>query len=351
MNAYLEWMARNTPTEWCNDSALLDRVRAAIAAGAVGCTTNPPLSFQALSETPSDFRDAIAAAGSPPRGDGRAETLVGAVVRTIAALFRDRYEQSGGRHGYVRAQVQPSLSRNGTAMLEMGLRYAAIAPNIMVKIPASTVGVDVLEELAYRGVPTTPTICITVSQMIAVAEAHERGCKRAMREGRAPAASTAAIVFGRTQDYLALLNEQRGAGLAAEDLELAAIAVAKRCHAVFRERGYRQLVMPAAFRTARQVAELAGGTLRMTIRPGIQDDLDAALIAGTVARTRRIDAEVDPAILRRVAAALPEFTEAYEPDGLPVSAFDRYPGLIMTLESFDRTGWQRLRDVALPSGN
>ena len=54
-NAYLKWMAENTDTRWCNDSALRSDYMAAIKYGAVGCTTNPPLSFEALTTETDHF--------------------------------------------------------------------------------------------------------------------------------------------------------------------------------------------------------------------------------------------------------------------------------------------------------
>ena len=47
-HGYLKWMAENTDTDWCNDSAIAAEIDAAMASGAVGCTTNPPLTFQVL---------------------------------------------------------------------------------------------------------------------------------------------------------------------------------------------------------------------------------------------------------------------------------------------------------------
>ena len=48
MNTYLSWMASETKTRWNNDSAIDSQVDSAIAQGAIGATTNPPLSYEAL---------------------------------------------------------------------------------------------------------------------------------------------------------------------------------------------------------------------------------------------------------------------------------------------------------------
>lgn len=199
---YLNWMSKETPTKWCNDSAIVSEIKDAINCGASGCTTNPPLSFQALTETKEIFQKERDKISSDISGDERVLELIGIVVRYIASMFFDMYEKSCGEKGYVRSQVQPDISTNASAMLEMGKKISSWGKNVMVKIPATKAGVWVLEELAAIGIPTTPTVCVSVSQIVAVAEANERGIKRAIKNGLKPAASTAAFVMGRLQDHL-----------------------------------------------------------------------------------------------------------------------------------------------------
>ena len=341
-NAYLKWMAGETATQWCNDSAILSDLKDALDSGAIGNTTNPPLSFETLTSYPGDFKKESASVDPAARGNDRVEQLIGTVVRRIAAELDSRGPWSNEHEGFVRAQVQPALSGDGEAMLAMGKRFASWGKNIMVKIPGSTQGVWVLEELAALGIPTTPTVCLTVSQFIAVGEAYERGRARAEKAGIAPAPSTAALVMGRLQDYLTRLNETRGCGLSFAELESAALAVAKRCYFENKERGFRQKLMPAAFRSARQVEQMIGSDVVMTIHPKVQKALTDAEAKGTIQRKRFIDDPVDTKVLDRVRSLLPEFEQAYEPQAIPVAEFDFHGGTVMTLQGFDVTGWQKL---------
>ncbi len=342
VNPYLKWMAENTDTQWCNDSAIIGEIGAALESGAVGCTTNPPLSYLTLTEAPEIFREELSRIPAEAKGDDRVVELIGVVVRHISRLLYGMFEKSEGRCGYVRAQVRPKLSADADAMLKMGKTFASWGKNIMVKIPGTAAGVWVLEELAAMGIPTTPTVCVTVSQIVAAAEAYERGVKRAVEKGIRPAPSTAAIVMGRLQDYLTVLNKERSAGLSTYDLECAALAVAKRCYRIFIERGYRQVLMPAAFRCARQVEQMVGSKVVMTIHPKIQEEIIKAEAEGTIRREIAIENPVDPKALERVIKALPEFTLAYEPDAIAIRDFDAYGGTIMTLDGFESTGWQKL---------
>ena len=346
VNGYLKWMAENTETQYCNDSALDKDIFAALEAGAVGVTSNPPLSYQALTEEAELFKDVIAKIPAGLKGNDRAIELMGCVVKHVAGILNEMFEKSEGKKGCVRAQVEPRASADREAMLAQGLKFASWAKNVMVKIPGTAAGMWVLEELAARGIATNPTVCVSVSQILEAAEAHERGVKRAKEAGIAPAPSTAAMVMGRLQDYLTALNAERNTGLSTYDLETAALAVAKRAYHLCRERGYRTVLMPAAFRCARQVEQLVGSNVVMTIAPKVQDAVAKAEVEGTIKREIFIDAPVDQEAIDRVSRALPEFKLAYEPDGLKVEEFDTFGATVMTLEGFDVTGWQKLLALA-----
>ena len=339
---YLNWMAKNTPTQWCNDSALTADLEAALDSGAIGCTSNPPLTYEALTVQPELYRDAVATIPATATGDDRVVELLGVVVRSISRKLRVLYDMSGKKVGYIRSQVQPKISANGAAMYRMGKTISTWGDNVMVKIPGTASGIQVLEELAADGIPTTPTVCVSISQILAAAEANERGIKRAIAAGKAPAPSTAALVMGRLQDYLAALNQERQAGLATSDLETAALAVTKRCYSIMKERGYSQLLMPAAFRAPRQVSELVGATVHMTIHPKVQAEIIRADAEGRIQRRIAIDDPVDTDAIERVSRALPEFKLAFDPEGLKPEQFDTYGATVMTLDGFDKTGWQKL---------
>jgi len=318
-NTFLQWMTENTQTRWCNDSALPADYGDAVRYGAIGCTTNPPLTYEAISTHPERYGAMVAEIKQRiPLAADRVVEYLGVVVRDVALAFSGIYRESGGKVGFVRSQVEPKRSADAQAMLEMGKRIASFGENVMVKIPGTKAGIWVLEELAALGIPTNPTVCVSVSQVIATAQAYERGCARAAKAGIARAQSTSALVVGRLQDYLAVLNEERGKPLAQAELDTAALAVMKRAGALFAERGYAQRLMPAAFRSPAQVTELVGGDFHMTIHPKIQDLLIDAERSGRLRHEQAIDRPVDERVVDKVAKALPEFRAAYEVDGMTV---------------------------------
>jgi transaldolase len=341
---YLRWMAENTKSQWNNDSADYNDIDDALQSGAVGATSNPPLSYAVLTQYPEIYKEEIQNLDASLTGDDRAVALIGIVVKRIAARLRPLYQASNCKYGYIRAQVKPMDFKDKEAMLKVGLQFASWAENIKVKIPGSKAGVWVLEELAALGIPTNPTVCVSIPQILAVAEANERGRKRAIESGLNPAESSAAFVMGRLQDYLSHLNERNQVGLSVSDLENAMIAITKKLYFIMKERGYSQVLMPAAFRCARQVTELSGAEVEMTIHPKIQEMINAADAKGDLKRIESLNNPVDEEALSRVLQAFPDFRKAYDEDGLSIDEFDEFGATVMTLNGFDQ-GWQKLLEL------
>lgn len=337
-SSYLSWLASESGSHWNNDSALFDQILHAEKNGAIGVTTNPPLSFEALAAE-TGFYTSL-----PDRSladDEFAFQAMSLVVRRLSDHFLPLHERRGTYFGCVRAQVAPNQSRDASAMLENGRRLAAINKNVMVKIPGSKAGIQVLEELAALGIPTNPTVVTTVSQAVYAAEAFERGIARAEQAGIAPAWSTCAVVMGRAQDYFTALVKERGLGISTGDLEWAALAIVKRCDEIFRKCGFRTRIMPAAYRCAMQVEQLAGGDFHSTIHPKVQLQVEEADAAGKMRRERFVDAPVDADAIERVQATIPEFAKSIEPGALGMDDIDDFGSVVMTLDGFD-AAWRKL---------
>jgi len=340
--SYLSWMSQNTPTEWTNDSGIMSQLDSALENGAVGGTTNPPLSYEALQADSDLYSAQLARLRRDCSDDEFAVEAMGLVVRNIAEKLLPMHKEKGSYYGCIRAQVKPSLRDDAEGMLAMGKLFASWGENIMVKIPVTEAGIWVLEELAAQGIKTTPTINTTMSQAVAAAEAYERGYARAVKNGVTPAPSTEAIVHGRLQDYLAKLCTERGINLMPGDLDWASIALLKRSHQIFTEKKYKSVIMGAAFRCAMHVEQLVGGLFCSTIHPKVQKMVEAADAAGTIKRESCIDQPADPIAVARVLKAIPEYRLAYEPDAIKPRDFSAFGSNKMTLDFFDLEGWQKI---------
>ena len=189
---YAGWKAsvlRNAPagksSEWRDQlTRLFDEteVRNSGQMGFRGVTTNPPLSLQAIQADPAFWADEIRKIALGHDADdieGIYWEIYLDVVRRGAAMISKAYEVSGGKYGFVSGQVDPRFVTDGERMLRQGLELAAIAPNVMVKIPGSMEGYQVIEELTARGISTNNTTSFTVPQYVACMDAVSRGLARA----------------------------------------------------------------------------------------------------------------------------------------------------------------------------
>lgn len=334
-DSYLPWVIRHTPTCWWHDSAHPRELDFALEHGCVGATTNPFLSNLALAANRQLWSAQIAEAMTVADAESRAEALMRIPVTSAAAKLRPLFDRTEGRQGWVCAQVNPSRAGDRPRMLAMARRFAAWAPNITVKLPATAAGLDVMEDCIAEGITATMTVSFTVPQVIAVGERHRAGQARARRAGVRPGGCFAVLMVGRLDDYLREIAEDVRADVRPSDINLAGIAVAKRALSIIRERGYEVGLIIAALRGTHHMTELAGGELIMSIFPSWQKPL----LSLELPREAGIDRPVGPEAIDRLSQ-LPDFVVAYEPNGMHPSDFISYGLTQRTLAQFVESGWK-----------
>jgi transaldolase len=341
--SYLQWLVRSTPTTWWHDSADPDELRKALDHAATGVTTNPLLTARTLRGRPDVWVDALKVVPKDLAVERRAEAMMSHVVRRAAQMLLPQHEATKGRLGYVCGQVNPARAGEREAMLAMVRRYHAWAPNIAVKLPATAAALDVLEDCVAEGITITATVSFTVPQVLAIAERHRKGSMRARANRKEPGHCFAVLMVGRLDDYLREVAHDRRAKVEESDIRQAGLAVAKRSYALFKERGYEAVILPAALRGVYHMTELAGAEMVMSIAPNIQ----AQLLAPGVPREQRIDRPIPAEIIRRLQS-IPEFVKAYEPDGMVPEDFITYGPTQRTLAQFLDAGWALIESITLP---
>ena len=341
-NQYLRWLSRETPSVYWHDSAIIEELDEAISNGAVGVTTNPFLAQATLRAQPDFWKNQGITAMSEAEGDRRAEYLIAQVAAVIAQKVLP-FRASGFGHGYCCAQLNPNRPGNQELMAAQAERYAQIADNIVIKIPATQAGLGVLENCVARGYHVAATVSFTVAQVLAVAEAYQRGAARCRADGKKPGLGIAVLMVGRLDDYLRDVMQESGGPATEEDIIWAGTAAIKRAYGIFQERGYESILMPAGCRGAYHITELAGARMIMSIAPKIAAQLSQ--LSGPF--TERIDAVVEPAIIRRLLT-MREFAKAYEPEGMTPDEFITYGSTNRTLTQFCDNGWNILQTLTLP---
>jgi transaldolase len=270
---YLDWVIGQTRTKWWHDSAEASELSLGLERGAVGVTTNPFLANIAVRKNRDLWAaeiDAVFARNLP--AEPRAEALMQVAVTKAAAKLMPQYEASQGQSGFVCGQVNPLRAGDRDCMQAMARRYHAWAPNIAVKLPATSAGLDVLEDCAADGITTTATVSFTVPQAVAIAERHMAGIARAKAKGIEPGKCFAVIMIGRLDDFLREVAHDNQAAVSESDICQAGLAATKRSYKIYQDRGYQAVLLVAALRGDYHLTELAGAYLIMSIAPAFQEN-------------------------------------------------------------------------------
>ncbi|NQX13420.1 transaldolase [Microbacteriaceae bacterium VKM Ac-2855] len=345
--------AENTPTSLWNDSADPIELKQSISFGAVGATCNPVIAFTTIKKNLDIWAPRIAqlAQANPTAGESELGWLaIEAMSVEAAALLLPAFRASGGRDGRLSVQTDPRLHRDADALVAQAVHFSELAENIIVKIPATAIGIQAIEEATYRGVSINATVSFTVAQAVAVAEAIERGLDRRTAEGlpEHEFGSVVTIMGGRLDDWIKASVAAEGLLIEPGYLEWAGVAALKEAYRIFRERGYRSRVLSAAFRNHLQWSELVGGDLVVSPPFAWQQLIDQNRIPVDF---DRIDAPVAPEILASLLQ-LSEFRRAYLEDGMSVEEFDHFGATRRTLRQFLDADAQLdalVRDIILPA--
>jgi len=324
-----------TPTDIWNDSCAVDELEYAIAFGAVGATANPTIVHDVWRKDPAHWRARardIAEANREWTEADIAWAVVEEMSLTGARLLEPTFVRHGGRKGRLSMQTNPTFWRTPGAMLDQGVHFASLAPNIIVKFPATAVGIEVMEEATYRGVNVNCTVSFSVAQAVAAGEAVERGLRRREAEGLRvdDMGPVITIMMGRLEDWLRVLTERDGTICDPDALPWAGVAVFKRAYRIFQERGLRARPLGAAIRHHYHWSELIGGECVVTLPSSWQKRFNAS----TIEVRSRIDEPVEPWIVDELLARFPEFARAYEPEGIAIEDFDTFGPTVRTLRAF-----------------
>ena len=324
-----------TPTDYWNDSCSVEELTYAIANGAVGATTNPTIVLAVLKKELSAWRERIAQiiAENPTWSEVEISwKLIEELAVRGAGLLLPVFEREKGLKGRLSMQTNPTFYRNADAIVEQAVHFHGLAPNIQVKIPATRAGITAIEEATRRGININATVCFTVPQAIAVAEAMERGLDRRAAEGRDTSrmAPVCTIMIGRLDDWIKVVARKHGIVITPGHLDWAGIAAIKKAYGIFRKRRYRARLLAAAYRHHLHWSELIGGDIVLTIPYEWQLQFNQS----DVEVKERMQDPVDPLIVSELYRKFPEFRKAYDEGGMAVEEFDQYGATVRTLRTF-----------------
>ncbi len=331
----LHEVSQTMQTALWNDSCSVSELSSSIADGAVGATCNPVIVLGVLKNEMDVWMESIQKLineNPTATEDELAWLLIEEMSIKAAALLMPIFEKENGKNGRLSMQTDPRLFRNAEKMVEQAVRFSKLAPNIIVKIPATKAGIVAMEEATYQGVNINATVSFTVPQAIAVAEAIERGLKRREKEGKdiSTIGHVCTIMVGRLDDTLKNAANRDNIIANPGSFEWAGVAAMKKAYQIYQERGYRVRLLSAAFRNHLHWSQFLGGDVVISPPYKWQQRYNSS----DVAIKNYMDVPVDPEIITELETKFEDFRNAYNEDGLSHEEFDTFPATVATLKQF-----------------
>jgi transaldolase/glucose-6-phosphate isomerase len=163
-------------------------LRRLIDDGITGVTSNPSIFGKAIGGS-TDYDEEVARIASD--GADREplqvfEDLAIVDIRAAADALRPVYDAAEGADGLVSFEVEPRLARDtaGTVDAARRLWKRIDRPNVLIKIPGTTEGLQAIEQAIADGINVNVTLLFAVEAYAAVVAAYQRGIERGIEAGK-----------------------------------------------------------------------------------------------------------------------------------------------------------------------
>jgi transaldolase len=324
-----------------------------------GVTTNPPLSLAVIKTHASAWEQVV---------DGLIEKdpcvdkenlfwlTYKEIVRRGAEMYRGLFERSQYRYGYLSGQVDPRELHNKEKMISQALELAILGPNVMIKIPGTKEGYEVIRFLTSKGISTNNTLTFVLPQLMACANAVKEGVEIAKQNG-VDLTRWRSVITHMTARYgdlgdLRKEGESLGLPLSEADVRWAELAIFKKAYRLLKERGYPSKMLICSMRISPvmdgkkycwHLEKLAGGNIVITCPPTFIEGVFESL-EDTEFRPQ-IEEEVPRSVLDKLLK-IPYFERAYREDGYTPDEFNTHPVLIKTRDEFSKATEEMVGFVA-----
>lgn len=312
-----------------------------------GVTTNPPLSLSVLSYQKEYWRKFVKRVFriSPYKKAGEIFwQMYKEVVRKGAEMFLPIFEDSGYRQGYISAQVDPRDKDNFDFMLEQAEELATLSPNIMIKVPGTEAGYQLIKELTSRGIPTNNTLSFMIPQFLAAANSVKEGLRIAKANGVDLGQWRSVITFMSARftslGDLEKEAEEKGIKLSEKDLRWAELAIMKKACRLIKENGYPSKMLLCSMRISPTIKgkkhcwhleKLAGADIVYTCPPKFIGEL---LLEGNHIEFRdQIDEPIPDGVMKKLMK-IPYFAKGYDEKGYKPEDFTFHPAVQATAKEF-----------------
>ena len=317
-----------------------------------GVTTNPPLSLQAIQTNPAYWigvaKDIVSENPGLDR-EGLFWKLYKTVVKAGSEMYLPLFEASGYKEGYLSGQVDPRSVFDKDAMIRQAEEIAAINPNVMVKIPGSKQGYEVIEYLTSKGIPTNNTLSFVLTQLVDCTDSVERGLETARRNGVDLGRWRSVITHmeGRFGNLGGLkdLAQEEGVELTDGEIRLAELAVFKKAYKYLLDNDRSSKMLACSLIVGPTVdgenrvwhlEEKAGANVVVTCPPTFIDKVLFLPGVEKISFDKDRILEDIPGKLMEKLMRVPYFERGYAEDGYTRDEYNTIPALQRTAEQFSK---------------
>ena len=317
-----------------------------------GVTTNPPLSLAAFKDDPPRWEKVAQRVLADNQGldtEGLFWVLYKEVVKQGSDMFLPLFEASGYKEGVLSGQVDPRSAFDGEAMLAQALEIHAVNPNVMVKVPGTAEGYEIIEELTARGIATNNTLTFVLSQLLDCAKSVMRGLEKAKANG-VDLSKWRSVITHMEARYgdlggLREFGAEAGIEVSEADVRYAELAIFKKAYRTLKERNYQSKMLSCSLRLGPTVdgkqqiwhlEEKAGASVVVTCPPSLIDEvINFPHPEDIKFKPNQIDVD-PPADVMEKLLKIPYFARAYDEDGYTRAEYNTHPALVKTHEAFSK---------------
>jgi transaldolase len=315
-----------------------------------GVTTNPPLSLQAIQDDILRWeKTAVQYIQDNPGIDteGLFWMLYKEVVRLGSEMYLPLFKKTGYKEGYLSGQVDPRSVFDKEAMLRQAYELAKINPNVMIKVPGSREGYDIIEELTSKGISTNNTLSFVMPQFVECAKAVKRGVETA-KKNKVDLSQWRSVITAMESRYgdlggLRDFGKEKGIKLSEADVRWAELAIFKKAYKFLKDNNYPSKMLSCSLRLGPSVngeqriwhlEEKTGAAIVVTCPPTYIDQiLNFENQQNIVFQKDTISREIPRDVMDKLIQ-IPYFEKAYREDGYTRDEFNTHPALMKTAEQF-----------------
>ena len=313
-----------------------------------GVTTNPPLSYNAIQDNLdywTQWVDDLIAKEQCVDAEVIFWKTYKEIVKRGAEMYLPIFKASNYKHGYISGQVDPRVRQDVEKMVAQGVELHSISPNVMIKVPGTREGYEVIQRLTAKGIPTNNTLAFIIPQFIACMKAIVAGLKEAKVKG-IDLSQWRSVITAMSARYGTLGDLQKEAmerniELSEADVRWAEIAIFKKaCRLVKENPDYPGKMLLCSMRMSPQLngevrswhlEKVAGANIVYTCPPPF---LEALLEKGNhIVFHPLIEDPVPQEIIDKLLR-IPYFERAYVENGYTPHEFNSHPALLATAKEF-----------------